>query len=170
MKKFKVFLLLIVTLVILSVSNVFAYSQVQMGSRGDDVLSLQIMLNSVLGCNIGEDGQFGSATRNAVIEFQKISGLSADGICGSNTWANLSYAFANVCYIPNPDLVLRMGSSGGLVPKLQMLLNKEMGISLVIDGKYGSATRDAVKNYQRRYGLPVDGEVGLITRAYLGLR
>ena len=32
------------------------------------------------------DGKFGNATRTALLQFQRASGLSADGICGCNTW------------------------------------------------------------------------------------
>lgn len=167
MKKFKVFLLLIVTLVILSVSNVFAYSQVQMGSRGDDVLSLQIMVSDVLGISLERDGQFGSGTRNAVIQYQKNAGLSADGICGTNTWSRLINDFANISCISDPYLVLRMGDRGSNVETLQRLLNNVMVSYLTVDGQYGSSTRAAVIDFQRAYNLPVDGEAGLITLAYL---
>lgn len=38
---------------------------------------------------ISADGIFGSATKTAVIEFQKKNGLTADGIVGPKTWAKL---------------------------------------------------------------------------------
>ena len=55
------------------------------GSRGEDVKTLQGRLHD-LGYYIGEiDGQFGAATKAAVIEFQKANGLDADGMVGSET-------------------------------------------------------------------------------------
>ena len=51
------------------------------------------------------------------------------------------------------------GSSGEEVKKLQKSLN-EKGYSLAVDGVFGSKTRDAVKDYQKKNGLSVDGIVG----------
>lgn len=62
------------------------------GSKGDDVLSLQILLKGH-GCN-GKmnkklDGIFGKNTKGAVELFQKKHGLTVDGIVGEKTWAKL---------------------------------------------------------------------------------
>lgn len=51
------------------------------------------------------------------------------------------------------------GSSGEEVKKLQKSLN-EKGYSLAVDGVFGNKTRDAVKDYQQKNGLSVDGIVG----------
>jgi len=37
----------------------------------------------------GMDGQFGQATRAALLRFQKEKGLEADGICGTEVWTAL---------------------------------------------------------------------------------
>ena len=37
----------------------------------------------------GIDGEFGNDTEAALIAFQKKAGLTADGVCGSNTWEKL---------------------------------------------------------------------------------
>jgi hypothetical protein len=62
--------------------------ELQLKSRGDDVERLQRLLNSRLyGRNsLKVDGQFGPRTRAAVVEFQKKSKLTADGIAGRRTW------------------------------------------------------------------------------------
>ncbi len=55
------------------------------GSRGEDVKTLQGRLHD-LGYYTDEiDGQFGGATKAAVIDFQKANGLEADGMVGSET-------------------------------------------------------------------------------------
>ena len=55
------------------------------GNRGQAVTNLQNALNG-LGYNAGKaDGIFGNNTKNALIRFQKDSGISADGIVGNNT-------------------------------------------------------------------------------------
>lgn len=65
------------------------------GSSGDYVRFVQSYL-SRLGGNIPKltiDGQYGNATKNAVIIFQTQKGLKADGIVGSATWNALVIAF-----------------------------------------------------------------------------
>ena len=64
------------------------------GSRGDEVKTLQSRLQE-LGYYADEiDGQFGAATKSAVIEFQKTNGLDADGMVGTETKALLYSAEA----------------------------------------------------------------------------
>lgn len=59
------------------------------GSAGTYVLVLQDALNA-LGYQAGSlDGYFGQNTRNAVVNFQRRNGLSADGIVGCATWRRL---------------------------------------------------------------------------------
>lgn len=59
------------------------------GSRGEDVKTLQGRLHD-LGYYTDEiDGQFGAATKAAVIDFQRANGLEADGMVGSETKALL---------------------------------------------------------------------------------
>ena len=59
------------------------------GSRGQEVKDLQSRLYQ-LGYYTDEiDGQFGGATKSAVIDFQKANGLEADGMVGSETKAVL---------------------------------------------------------------------------------
>lgn len=62
----------------------------QVGSRGDSVKALQLILNSVDGCSCGKaDGIFGSKTYAGIRLFQKKNGLTVDGICGAATWRKL---------------------------------------------------------------------------------
>lgn len=67
----------------LNISDAEALSKY--GSRGSEVTQIQEKLSS-LGFYKGNiDGIFGTATKNAVISFQKSRGLTADGIVGSKT-------------------------------------------------------------------------------------
>lgn len=61
------------------------------GSKGDSVKALQILLIGYgYPCGkYGVDGSFGSATENAVRNFQKAKGLEVDGIVGPATWGKL---------------------------------------------------------------------------------
>ena len=66
-----------------------SYPTMKKGARGNITKLLQEKLVS-LGYNTnGIDGIFGSATKNAVISFQKSNGLVVDGIVGQNTWRKL---------------------------------------------------------------------------------
>lgn len=67
-----------------------------------------------------------------------------------------------VISVPNAnsnDGSLKRGSKGAKVKELQTKLNK-VGNNLVVDGSFGSATEKAVKDFQKKYGLAVDGIVG----------
>lgn len=55
--------------------------------------------------------------------------------------------------------VLKLGSAGEYVKKLQKLLNKK-GYKLTVDGSFGPATLQAVKSFQAASKLIVDGSVG----------
>ena len=59
------------------------------GNQGEEVADLQAMLNAKFGYNLDVDGNFGKDTENAVKDFQKKHGLTADGFVGRKTWAAL---------------------------------------------------------------------------------
>jgi RHS repeat-associated protein len=64
------------------------------GSSGDAVKKLQQTLMG-LGYDLGsykDDGIFGSKTEQAVLAFQRNSGITIDGIVGNQTWAALAAA------------------------------------------------------------------------------
>lgn len=67
------------------------FPQLSKGDKGDKVRVLQELLRGKgydLG-TYGADGDFGGATRGAVVAFQVRNHLSADGIVGKNTWRKL---------------------------------------------------------------------------------
>ncbi len=64
---------------------------IRKGSKGESVELLQkalLKLDYDLG-PCGVDGDFGSATKDAVKRYQRDRGLSVDGICGPQTWQAL---------------------------------------------------------------------------------
>lgn len=58
------------------------------GARGKDVEYLQTLLNRT-GSRLDVDGDFGLNTTEAVRRFQRLTGLTADGIVGQQTWTIL---------------------------------------------------------------------------------
>jgi hypothetical protein len=65
--------------------NISASSILKMGSNGSAVKTLQKNLNTLIKAKLTVDGEFGTATYNAVIKFQTKYKLTADGIVGKNT-------------------------------------------------------------------------------------
>lgn len=74
------------------------------GSRGDKVRQMQEQLNRIAQNypaipRITADGIFGPATRDAVMKFQSIFGLTPDGIVGFKTWYKISEIYVAVSRI-----------------------------------------------------------------------
>jgi peptidoglycan hydrolase-like protein with peptidoglycan-binding domain len=74
--------------------------------------------------------------------------------------------------VPGPDWrpalwsalpVLRRGSKGWQVRKVQALVNVAIGAGLSEDGDFGPATEAGVKRFQSSRGLASDGVVGVVT-------
>lgn len=74
------------------------------GSSGDKVRQMQRQLNVIADAyplipKIAEDGIFGPATEEAVKVFQKIFGLTQDGVVGFQTWYKISQIYVGVSRI-----------------------------------------------------------------------
>ena len=63
----------------------------------------------------------------------------------------------------------KKGSTGEVVAQIQTRLKNWGYYFGVVDGVYGSKTEEAVRYFQRRNGLAVDGQVGNQTLAALGI-
>lgn len=83
--KYAMTLALVLALCILFQSTVYAAAALKVGSSGDDVTSLQTKLKRWGYYNGSIDGNFGSATKKAVVYFQQKNGLVADGVVGAAT-------------------------------------------------------------------------------------
>lgn len=61
------------------------------GDKGPEVRKLQRLLNGTMtpSPNLGEDGDFGQKTHNALLQFQRLHSLKPDGIVGPHTWTAL---------------------------------------------------------------------------------
>ena len=77
-------------------STTAGYPTVRRGSRSTYVLILQDALNALGYTNRPLDGIFGGGTENAVRAFQRAVSLTADGICGCNTWKKLTAASVGI--------------------------------------------------------------------------
>lgn len=144
------------------------------GSRGEAVRFLQARLND-RGAGIAVDGSFGPATRTAVKALQGNGGLRTDGVVGPATWNILFNTAASEVPATSASggssdssgsshvgTVLRYGDRGDAVAYLQARLN-DRGADIPEDGRFGPATRSAVRALQGNAGLRVDGVVGPAT-------
>ncbi len=137
----------------------------------------------------GTDGVFGAATESAVRAFQKQFNLTQDGVVGRSTWYKISYIYVSVKNLAEltsegeqptgennvngstyPGTPLQVGSTGTAVEQVQFWLGQlaEFNTDLpavAVDGIYGSSTANAVRAFQTKFGLTVDGVVGPATWA-----
>ncbi|EAX47898.1 NLP/P60 protein [Thermosinus carboxydivorans Nor1] len=77
------FLLLFMTATFAHASGVY-----EEGDQGPEIAAIQARLRE-LGYRLEVDGDFGQATKSAVIAFQKDRGLEADGVVGAQTYRAL---------------------------------------------------------------------------------
>jgi N-acetylmuramoyl-L-alanine amidase len=154
-------------------------SLLQAGSTGAEVQEIQGVLG-LMGLYAGPiDGRFDSGTAAAVVRFQQLAGLQADGVVGSATWVKLlppapgeapvSVVVPATVVAPRAaaapvavegDPVLRKGAEGPAVSRLQRRLQQLGFYGGPIDGGFGDETEAAVKAAQRSAGLEEDGIVG----------
>ncbi|MED4586828.1 spore cortex-lytic enzyme [Brevibacillus choshinensis] len=73
----------------------FAATQLQRGSVSGDVWDLQYRLQMLGYYKDNLDGTYGSNTSNAVKQFQRNYGLTADGVVGNKTWNVLKKVSVN---------------------------------------------------------------------------
>ena len=135
------------------------------------VLSLQDAQNQLykLGLYVGDiDGILGIETKNAIKEFQKLSGLVVDGILGPKTKSALEKGEDSYVSIGGAEIdnVSEVTYSKG-IEDAQTLL-KDLDIYKgVIDGILGIETKNAIKEFQKLSGLVVDGILGPKTKSAL---
>ena len=150
------------------------YPVLMLGSTGTDVSDLQARLTE-LGYYAGAiDGRYASGTQTAVQEFQERNGLTADGIAGRQTQDMLYSGSAQPKYVTvsasgdaEEYLLLKQGTSGVEVRKLQGRLAELGYYAGGVDGIYGETTASAVKAFQRANGLSGDGQAGAQTQSKL---
>lgn len=74
----------------LETSPAITYPTLRIGMTGTVVRDLQTKLNAKLAHQIVVDGNFGVNTQHDVMAFQILKGLTADGVVGPLTWAQLN--------------------------------------------------------------------------------
>lgn len=157
------------------------------GDTGRDVELIQRKLNRISTNFPGipkiypTDGFYDSSTTDAVRKFQEVFNLDQDGLVGRATWNQIQFIYNAVkkLYTVNSEGIrlsdvttrftdnLLEGSSGEGVLQVQYYLSYislfvPTVIEAALDGSYGPATANAVRSFQRTYGLE---ETGVVDRA-----
>ena len=155
----------------------------KLGDTGEDVRSMKVILSligeyveTVRPVPINE--VFDELTQAAVEDFQRTYGLEVDGIVDVITWDNMIDVYIGIIetispeqfedVAPFPGVVLKIGSEGENVRKLQtyldVLANAYPEIQPVeVNGIYDEATRQSVISAQKFFGITPTGFVGPLT-------
>lgn len=123
------------------------------------------------------DGIWDSATRDALIRFQQTRGLPVTGTVDRATWELLKAEYDKSVAMNSPPtslalfprypagFVIKQGDSGFLAFTVQHLLRELERLyffptaPLEPSGNYDQNTANLVKEFQKRNGIPVTGEV-----------
>ena len=156
---------------------------VRLGDTGEAVIAIQRSLNEISNNypaipRVSVDGIFGESTENAVKTLQSIFNLTPDGVVGLATWYKIVYLYVGIRRLAElnsrgQQLVglsfeypnaISIGDTGQAVTIAQFLLSviSEFYYSVpfvAIDGVFGQATQNAVREFQRTLGLPVTGVI-----------
>ncbi|NLB90162.1 MAG: SH3 domain-containing protein [Clostridiales bacterium] len=140
------------------------YQTLRQNDTGDQVMALQNRLIELGYLAQGEaDGRYGLKTAEAVVLFQRAHGLLRDGIAGSKTQEQLYASTASAKDIPqetaDPEY-LTQGDSSDAVKSMQEKLIQLGYLSGRADGIFGIETSLALRSFQLRNGLSVDGIAG----------
>ncbi|MBO7399865.1 MAG: peptidoglycan-binding protein [Clostridia bacterium] len=168
------------------VNEGFPGRDLDIGMRGLDVLRMEIYLRQI-SAYFGADtippvtvnGVYDEDTRRAVSAFQRFYGIDVSGKVDEPTWNAVVSVYYDVAeelppsLPPYPGRPVKAGSTGEDVKFIQNALNSiRRGVKeippLDVDGMYGPKTENAVKAFQKYYGLVPDGIVGPLTWARLG--
>ena len=154
------------------------------GDTGRDVELIQRKLNRISANFPGipkispADGFYGPSTTAAVRKFQEVFNLDVDGLVGRATWNQIQFIYNAVkkLFTVNSEGLrvsdvttrytetLSEGSSGDGVLNIQYFLSYialfvPTVVAAALDGSYGPATTNAVRSFQRTYGLEETGVV-----------
>ncbi|MFE9642124.1 peptidoglycan-binding protein [Nocardiopsis alba] len=124
-----------------------------------------------------EDGIWGPKTNTGIRWAQSKIGVKVDGLWGTDTetayqaYLKRSNTSTGIT-IPSGTPVLRKGHTGTRVRQLQRALIKsgEKLPKYQDDGSFGTETQNALKSFQRKAGITVDGAYGPKSAAALRKR
>lgn len=131
------------------------YRVLHRGSRGPAVGVARCLLRAAGHYRGEERGAYDEATQKAVRRFQREHDLRATGRLDKRSWTALLAG--------GPRQVLKRGSEGAAVRRVQRALTSALPGKVAVHGHFGPATQVAVTRYQQRAGLRVTGVVSPAT-------
>lgn len=156
--------------------------QLSLSNSGDSVRIIQYYLAVIAAFydtvpTIEISGDFDQQTDAAVRAFQQTFSLPVDGIIGRQTWQKLEDVYESIRTSTDlidggivlfPGRVLQAGFQGEDVATIQEYLAYIATVypdipAPSVTGVYGMETEQAVEAFQRQFGLPETGTVGVIT-------
>lgn len=122
------------------------------------------------------DGIFNTATRDALIAFQRGAGISPTGVADEETWELLYETYLDVLFGASEpaalpifplfpiDYAVRRGDENFIVSSIQYLLREistlyDFPLPVEVNGRFDEATELAAIEAQRLFLLPPTGEV-----------
>jgi len=166
----------------------------QRGQRGIAVTQLQqALINSSISVKGGADGIFGAATATAIAAFQTSRGIGVTGVVNLTTAIALGLVpgsqplsvqptttttvatttvapTTTTTTVPIVAVFAAVGQTGENVKTLQKaLLTSGVALQGGADGKFGSATTAAIKEFQTALRIASTGIVDQLTAQLLGL-
>ena len=99
------------------------------------------------------DGKFGGNTQKALEQYQKDRGLDITGVLDKATWDAMNAVSTGI----------RGGAAARSADQVKQLQQGLIGLGYLegkADGIYGTKTREAVRRFQKAYGLTADGSAG----------
>ncbi len=132
------------------------YPRLERGDRGVHVKVAQCLLRRQKDYRGKVHGRFNPDTTRAVRRFQDDRRvLATHGRVNARTWTAL------LSHGDRP--LLKVGSGGGDVRRLERALNAATRAGLTVDGVFGKADLRVVRHYQRQRGVPRTGVVTRVT-------
>lgn len=152
-------ILLLAAILSMQSTGVLADTYIRLGSAGSEVSDLQTALKA-LGYYAGDiTGHAGEKTVTAIKAFQSKYGLTADGIAGPDTLEKIQTVSSG----SSSSASSASWVGADTVKEVQTML-KAIGLYTgEITGSIGSKTDAAIRSFQKKYGLTVDGIPGTQT-------
>lgn len=165
-------------LLALTVDPAYPGTPLSVGSSTTQVARMQSYLNALRKAKYATlplltvDSKYGSSTASAVKTYQRIIGLTPDGVIGNATWNAIVYDRSALAGGASGDtwvgVTMKNGASGQDVGLMQGYLNGLAKVYTSInaqgaDSKYGQNMQDATRRFQHLFAMSADGQLGQLS-------